>query len=165
MRRGSDNHRTRFILTYSMPRPAYKTLGDAIAAVMDHTGVTTVALADQLRERGWKPDQSLVSKWRNGHARPHDLDILPDIEAICGVPKGTILRRAGYVSDAAMADVDGGYRIDETDPIEVTIWGKQHIPEPRRWNLIQQYREMNREPSPPRPAKRQPRRTARRKSA
>jgi hypothetical protein len=82
-----------------MPRPAYKTLGEAIASVMDLAGVTTVALAEQLRDRGWKPDQSLVSKWRNGHARPHDFDMFPDIETICGVPRGTILRRAGYVND------------------------------------------------------------------
>ena len=147
-----------------MPRPAYKTLGQAIAAVMDAGGVTTVALADQLRERGWKPDQSLVSKWRNGHLRPHDLDMYPDIEAICGVPRGTILRLAGYVSDAAMASIDGGFKIDENDPMEVAIWGKTHIAEHRRRNLIQQWREMDREPPPP--AKRQPRRTrAPRKSA
>jgi transcriptional regulator with XRE-family HTH domain len=82
-----------------MQEPAYEAFGAAIASVMDLAGVTTVALAERLRERGWRPDQSLVSKWRHGHQRPHDIDMLPDIEEICGVQRGTILRLAGYVTD------------------------------------------------------------------
>ena len=82
-----------------MPRPAYRPLGEAIASVMDAAKITTVALAERLRERNYKVDQSRVSKWRNGHERPSNLDTYPTIEDICGVPKGTILRRAGYVED------------------------------------------------------------------
>lgn len=82
-----------------MPEPAYRTLGRAIASVMDQASMTTVALADRLRDRGWKPDQSLISKWRQGHQRPHDIDIYPDIEEICGAPRGMIFRLAGYVDD------------------------------------------------------------------
>jgi len=138
------------MLTYSMPRPAYKTLGDAIGTVMDHGGVTTVALADQLRDRGWKVDQSRMSKWRNGHERPHDIDIFPDIEAICGVPKGTILRLAGYVDDGYPDD------IDRTDDDERALWDLRHIPEATRRELIKQLRAINAEPPPPPTRKKAP---------
>lgn len=93
-----------------MPEPAYKVLGDAIASVMDQAEVTTVALAKELRERGWKPDQSLISKWRQGHQRPHDINIYPDIEAICGARRGTILTLAGYVDEEV--DVRAAIRAD-----------------------------------------------------
>jgi hypothetical protein len=129
-----------------MPRPAYKTLGQAITSVMDAGGTTTIALADQLRERGWKPDQSLVSKWRNGHARPHNIDIYPDIEDICGVPRGTIFRLAGYVDD-----VGGNVDLDNDDESE--LWGLR-MPEWVRWEFIKRLREINAEPPPP--AKRAP---------
>jgi len=65
---------------------------------MDEAGMTTVALADRLRERGWKVDQSLVSKWRHGHKEPTSVRLYPDIDETCGVPRGTVLTRAGYVA-------------------------------------------------------------------
>lgn len=56
-------------------------------------------------------DQPTVSKWARGMRRP-PLDALPVTEDVCGVRKGTILRRAGYVEDgcnfrdAVLADPD-----------------------------------------------------------
>jgi transcriptional regulator with XRE-family HTH domain len=135
-----------------MPRPAYKTLGDAIASVMDARGITTVALAQQMREREWKVDQSRVSKWRNGHARPHDIDIFPDIEAICRVPRGTIFRLAGYVDDGT----DGTrFKINKDDPAEVALWELEGIPEFERRQFVLQRRARMTEPPPP--SRRQPR--------
>ncbi len=49
-------------------------------------------------------DQPTVSKWARGMRRP-PLDALPVTEGLCGVRRGTILRRAGYVED-----VGGGVR-------------------------------------------------------
>ena len=42
--------------------------------------------------------QNYVSRWETG-ARPIKLDDLERIEAAVEIPKGTILRRAGYVDD------------------------------------------------------------------
>lgn len=100
-------------VTLPMAGPAYRDLGAAISAVMDEAEpkVTTIALAEQLRARGWKVDQSLVSKWRNGHKEPVSIRIYPDIDDICGMPRGRVLRRAGYVGDDP-ADVTAAIMAD-----------------------------------------------------
>lgn len=72
----------------------------AIAQLLAAAGISQTELARRLRDRGWPVDQSRVSKWVRGVEAPGALDIYVAIDEECGVPRGTILRRAGYVVDA-----------------------------------------------------------------
>lgn len=68
-------------------------------AIRDVRGSMT---QDQLA-KAVQTDQGTVSKWETGRIWP-ELDDLPKIERACGVPVGTILRRAGYVDELTSLD-------------------------------------------------------------
>lgn len=67
------------------------TIGEAIREVRG--GMTQTELASAVGT-----DQGTVSKWETGGLNP-SFDDLPKIEEACGVARGTILRRAGYVAE------------------------------------------------------------------
>lgn len=83
-----------------MARPIAEDFGRAFRRAYEAAGLTQVDLADRLQQRGWaKVTQSQISKWVRGVSVP-PLDILPDVDAACGKPRGYVLRHAGYVEDA-----------------------------------------------------------------
>lgn len=59
-------------------------------------GTTQVKVAEHLTAHGLTTTQSTVSAWLRG--RMPDLDQLARIEDIYGVPRGTVLVRAGYIA-------------------------------------------------------------------
>lgn len=61
--------------------------------VYEAAGFTQTDLAKKL-----EINQATVSEWARGVTLPR-VTALPMVEKLCGVPKGTILRRAGYVDD------------------------------------------------------------------
>jgi hypothetical protein len=82
-----------------MARPVGGRLSEAFRDTYRAAELTQTQVAQGLEKRGWPTfDQPKVSKWLRGMERI-PLDVLPDLDAICGVPLGTILRRAGYVAD------------------------------------------------------------------
>lgn len=89
-----------------MARPSTEQIGTAIASVLAQANVSQTDLARRLTARGWAVDQSRVSKWVRGVGEPHALLIYPAIEDECGVPKGTIFRRAGLVDDVDSGDLE-----------------------------------------------------------
>ena len=82
-----------------VPGPAYPTFATAFTNVLAQAQMSQSALAEHLRQRGVKADQSLVAKWCNGHKAPAQITHYPIIEEICAVPRGTIFKLAGYVAD------------------------------------------------------------------
>jgi len=79
------------------PLPSAKARGEAIRSV--YAGrFTQVELAARLGVA-----QNTVSRWSTGDIEP-SLDDIARIEDLCDVPRGVILRRAGYVVDARTAD-------------------------------------------------------------
>jgi hypothetical protein len=74
-----------------------------------------------------------------------------------------VLRRAGYVADHNSGDRTARTRYDVNfdDPDERDIWTLDHIPEPKRWELVKQLRAINAEPPPPPARKQAPKRRRR----
>lgn len=95
-----------------MARPIGGRLSDAFRQAYQDAGLTQTEVAAALQQRGWrKVEQSLVSKWARGMAKP-PLEVLPDLDDICGVPLGTILHLAGFVADAESVTVEQAIRLD-----------------------------------------------------
>ena len=82
-----------------MAEPVGGRLSAALRATYQEAGVSQVDIAEALNT-----DQPTVSRWARGMRRP-PLDALPTVERLCGVPVGTILRRAGYVEDIELDTV------------------------------------------------------------
>lgn len=80
------------------------TIGQAIRATYEAAGLSQVALAERL---GF--DQPRISRYVRDVDRP-GLDILVAIDEACGVERGHVLRRAGYVE--AATDVRTAIRAD-----------------------------------------------------
>lgn len=96
----------------TMARPVGGRLSEAFRQTYQAAGLTQTDVATRLQGRGWdKVDQSLVSKWARGMARP-SLEVLPDLDAVCGVPLGHILREAGFVADTATVTVEQAIKAD-----------------------------------------------------
>ena len=76
-----------------MATPVGARLGAALRATYEDAGVSQEQLAD-----GLGVDQTTISSWARGMRRA-PLDALEEVEKICRVRKGTILRRAGYVDE------------------------------------------------------------------
>lgn len=93
-----------------MAEPIGGRLSTAMRATYQAAGVSQVDIADALGT-----DQPTVSRWARGARRP-PLDALPVIEQLCRVPKGTILRRAGYVEDVDDLDVRAAIMADPRLP-------------------------------------------------
>jgi transcriptional regulator with XRE-family HTH domain len=68
-------------------------LTEAFKVAVETAGLTQEQLAERLGVH-----QTTVSKWLLGKAQP-PLEHLPTIDALCGQPKGHVLRLAGYVED------------------------------------------------------------------
>ena len=77
-----------------MAEPIGGRLSEAFRQTYESAGVSQLDIAAAL-----DVDQPTVSKWARGMRRP-PLDALPVTEQLAGVPKGTILRLAGYVDDS-----------------------------------------------------------------
>lgn len=106
--------------SYTHSLAAYRLL-DSAAVGAHHQAVT---LGDAIREvrgpmtqdelaRAVGTDQGTVSKWESGRIWP-GYDDLPKIEKAAGVPRGTILRRAGYVAE--IRTLDDWLEADSTIP-------------------------------------------------
>lgn len=94
-----------------MARPIAEEFGRAFRSAYEGAGLTQTDLAVALQQRGWvKVDQSQISKWARGLFVP-PLEVLPDVDAVCGQPIGHVLRLAGYVEDDG-ADVETAIRND-----------------------------------------------------
>ena len=103
-----------------MASPIGGRLSAALRATYEAAGVSQEQIADALGV-----DQPTVSRWARGMRRP-PIDVLPVIEQLCNVRKGTILRRAGYVED------------DGVD-IAAAILADQRLPEVTRQVLADAY--------------------------
>jgi transcriptional regulator with XRE-family HTH domain len=93
-----------YAIVACMAEPVGGRLSAALKATYLAAGVSQVQIADRLGV-----EQPAVSKWARGMRRV-PIDILPPIEELCGVPKGTILRRAGYVDDQPTEDLETAIR-------------------------------------------------------
>jgi transcriptional regulator with XRE-family HTH domain len=76
-----------------MAQPAGGRLSEEFRRVYETAGFTQTELAEKL-----EINQATVSEWARGVSLPR-VTALPMIERLCGVTKGTILRRAGYVDN------------------------------------------------------------------
>lgn len=74
-------------------------LTEAFRVACEVAGLTQEQLAERLGVH-----QTTVSKWLLGKAQP-PLEHLPIVDALCGEPRGHILRLAGYVDDKSGGDV------------------------------------------------------------
>lgn len=73
-------------------RPAYERVGRAFRQAYEAADLQQKDIAVALGV-----DPATVSKWSRGLQRI-ELEYFPEIDKLCGVPLGTILRRAGYVA-------------------------------------------------------------------
>jgi transcriptional regulator with XRE-family HTH domain len=146
-----------------MAHPPDQALARAITEVLREArsrGMTTKDLAHY-----FGVSDPTISRWEAGGRQPA-LDLLPRFDRLAGRERGYLLRRAGYVADHN--DNNGTartrYDVNFDNPDERDLWRLDHIPEPKRWQLILQLREI--EGEPPLPPSRQPRRsTAKRRRA
>ena len=76
-----------------LPLPSAKDRGEAIRSVYGGR-FTQVELAARLGVA-----QNTVSRWSTGDIEP-SLDDIARIEDVCGVPRGLVLRTAGYVVES-----------------------------------------------------------------
>jgi transcriptional regulator with XRE-family HTH domain len=74
-------------------RPAYERVGAAFRRAYETAGLRQSDIANAL-----KVDPGTVSKWSRG-LQKIELDYFPIIDSLCRLPRGTILRWAGYVED------------------------------------------------------------------
>lgn len=92
--------------TCPVAEPIGGRLSEAFRQTYESAGVSQLDIAVAL-----DVDQPTVSKWARGMRRP-PLDALPVTERLCGVPKGTILRMAGYVEDLDAGSVEQAVKAD-----------------------------------------------------
>jgi transcriptional regulator with XRE-family HTH domain len=83
----------RYAIVRVMVPPNGARLADAFRRTYETAGVSQADIAKAIGV-----DQPTVSKWARGDRRP-PLDVLPTVERLCDVRRGTILRAAGYVDD------------------------------------------------------------------
>lgn len=88
-----------------MTSPTAADLGDAIRRTCRETGVTQKQIAEVTGK-----DQSTVSAWMKGENWA-PLSALPQIDALCRMPRGHILREAGFI-DEDTVDVAHAITID-----------------------------------------------------
>jgi transcriptional regulator with XRE-family HTH domain len=115
-------------------RPVAEEFGRALRAAYEAVGLSQVELARRLQERGWvRVDQSTVSKWVRGVSMP-PLEVLPDVDAACGRPRGYVLRLAGYVEDVDPTDVVAAIDADDQltpemkQSLKLTYKGLRNLP-------------------------------------
>src|SRR5262245_45008323 len=116
-----------YAIVACMAEPVGGRLSAALKATYTDAGVTQFQIAERLGV-----EQPAVSKWARGMRRV-PIDILPPIEELCGVPKGTILRRAGYVED------------DPTD-LEAAIRSHPRLTDQIKQVMLTIYRDSLRDP-------------------
>lgn len=82
-------------------------LGRAFKKVREDAGVSGPELARRLTAAGVSEGltASHIYRWEAG-GRPLNLGLIEIAERVMGVGTGTVLRRAGYVDDAGLVDVD-----------------------------------------------------------
>jgi len=80
-----------------MARPAYERVGNAFRRAYEFAGLRQTDVADALGV-----DPATISKWSRGLQRI-DLDYFPEIDKLCGQPRGWLLKQAGYVEDAELS--------------------------------------------------------------
>jgi transcriptional regulator with XRE-family HTH domain len=138
-----------------MAHPPDQALARAITEVLREArsrGMTTRDIAAH-----FGVSDPTISRWESGGRQPA-LDLLPRFDELAGRERGYVLRRAGYVADDNGSEpARTRYDVNFDNPDERDIWRLDHIPEPKRWQLILQLREI--EAEPPLPPSRQPRRT------
>lgn len=140
-----------------MAHPPDRALSRAITEVLHEArerGMSTRDLADF-----FGVSDPTISRWESGGRQPA-LDLLPTFDKLAGRERGYVLRRAGYVTD----NNDDGtvrtrYDVNFDDPDERDVWRLDHIPEPKRWQLILQLRAVEAEP-PSNGKRRRPRKSA-----
>lgn len=84
-------------------RSTERRLSDAFREAYETAGVSQTQIAEALGV-----DQPRVSKWARGESQP-PLEKLPVIDALCGQPRGYVLRLAGYVDDI---DIEAAIKAD-----------------------------------------------------
>lgn len=90
-----------------MARPAYERVGTAFRGAYEAAGLRQTDIAEAL-----DVDPATVSKWSRGLQRI-DLEYFPEIDRLCGKPKGYVLRLAGYVEDDPAGDVRAAIMADD----------------------------------------------------
>lgn len=88
----------------SAQAPKARDLAAAIRQTYEQAHITQVQLAGAVGAT-----QGMVSRWARGEVAP-DLDTIAAIEDTCGVPRGQVLRLAGYVDE--VTDVQSAVRAD-----------------------------------------------------
>jgi transcriptional regulator with XRE-family HTH domain len=138
-----------------MAHPPDRALSRAITEVLREARQRGMTQRDIAAHFG--VSDATVSRWEAGGRQPA-LDLLPRFDKLAGRERGYVLRRAGYVADNNDDDgtVRTRYDVNFDDLDERDVWRLDHIPEPKRWQLILQLREIE---EPPLPPSRQPRRT------
>jgi transcriptional regulator with XRE-family HTH domain len=96
-----------YAIVGGMAEPVGGRLSAALRETVERARLSQVDIAERLGV-----DQPTVSRWVRGMRRP-PLDVLGVVEAMAGVPLGTVLRRAGYV-DGNGLDVVAAV---EADPV------------------------------------------------
>jgi len=91
-----------------MAEPIGGRLSAEFRRVYEDAGLTQTDLAEKL-----EINQATVSEWARGTTLPR-VTALPMIERICGVPRGTILRRAGFVDDIELQTIED---VINADPV------------------------------------------------
>lgn len=101
----NDSRSSSTTTTAGIPSPAQR--GAAIRAAY-RGRFTQVQLAEILGVA-----QNTISRWSTGDVEP-SLDDLVRLEETCGLPRGHILRSAGYVSELASAEdfIAADHRLD-----------------------------------------------------
>lgn len=82
-------------IVHRMARPAYERVGAAFRTAYEAAGLRQHEIAKALGV-----DQATVSKWSRGVQRI-DLEYFPVLDELCGMPKGYVLRMAGFVEDTS----------------------------------------------------------------
>jgi len=100
-----------------MARPIGGRLSEAFRATYEAADVSQEDIAAALGV-----DQPTVSKWARGMRRV-PLEALPVSEKLCGVPRGTILRRAGFVDDIGLQTIED---VINADPV-LSDADKKHL--------------------------------------
>lgn len=91
-------------------------VGAAMREARDHAGLTQAEAAEQLGE-----SRDTVAKWDQGRHIP-DLWKFPHIERVYGLPRGWLLRHAGFLEDVArwnLADIVSSDPSIESDVAEL----------------------------------------------
>lgn len=88
-------------------RPAYERVGLAFRQAYIGAGLKAKDVAAEL-----DVDPATVSKWSRGLQRI-DLEYFPEIDKLCSLPLGTVLRWAGYVADDETMTPEDAIRADK----------------------------------------------------